>query len=296
MYGRISTLAFVGIEARPVEVEVRITGGRHVFSIVGLPDKAVAESRERVRNAMHATGLGFPFKRVTVNLAPASARKEGPALDLPIALALLQACGVLGEPKRLARTLCLGELTLDGKVRHVRGALAAAEAARRHKMEEALVPSRNGPEAAAVEGLRVYTVDTLDEAVAHLRGTQRLPRVEAPDWTPVPPSLAAADEVRGQAVAVRAAMLAAVGGHNLLLTGAPGAREDAARARARERAAAARGEEALERSRASTAPPASSRPPRAVGASCVRVPSALRTTRRASRGSSAVGPRCVQGR
>ena len=224
-FARSTGASLHGVEARIVDIQVSLPGFGEdgVFRIVGMGDGALREGRDRIRGAFLHAGYSWPEGMTTVNLAPASARKEGPALDLPIALALLQACGVLGEPKRLARTLCLGELTLDGKVRHVRGALAAAEAARRHKMEEALVPSRNGPEAAAVEGLRVYTVDTLDEAVAHLRGTQRLPRVEAPDWTPVPPSLAAADEVRGQAVAVRAAMLAAVGGHNLLLTGAPGA-------------------------------------------------------------------------
>ncbi len=224
-FARSTGASLHGVEARLVDIQVSLPGDGEagVFRIVGMGDGALREGRDRIRGAFRYGGYPWPKGTTTVNLAPASARKEGPALDLPIALALLQACGALGQPRRLSRTLCLGELTLDGRVRRVRGALAAAEAARRADLDEALVPTANGLEAAAVEGLRVFTVDSLDEAVGHLCGTLRLPPVEGAAWTPLGPSLAAAEEVRGQTIAVRAAMLAAVGGHNLLLTGAPGA-------------------------------------------------------------------------
>lgn len=125
MYGQIATVAFVGVEARPVEVQVRITPGAQAFAIVGLPDKAVAESRERVRNALHAVGLGLPFKHLTVNLAPADLPKEGSHFDLPIALALMSAMGAIA-PDAIAGFAAIGELALDGSIRDVPGALPAA--------------------------------------------------------------------------------------------------------------------------------------------------------------------------
>jgi len=224
-FARSTGATIHGVGARLVDIQVSLPGFGEdgVFRIVGMGDGALREGRDRIRGAFLHGGYPWPEGMTTVNLAPASARKEGPALDLPIALALLQACGALGRADRLANTLCLGELSLDGKVRSVRGVLAAAEAARRHDMVEALVPTRNGAEAAAVEGLRVHTVDTLEEAVAHLRGMYRLPTVKPPDWTPVQAGIEAVSEVRGQSIAVRAAELAAVGGHNMLLVGAPGA-------------------------------------------------------------------------
>jgi magnesium chelatase family protein len=125
MYGQISTVAFVGIEAKPVEVQVRISGGGHVFAVVGLPDKAVAESRERVRNALHAVGLGLPFKHITVNLAPADLPKEGSHFDLPIALAMMVAMGAI-SPDAIEGYAAIGELALDASIRAVPGALPAA--------------------------------------------------------------------------------------------------------------------------------------------------------------------------
>jgi len=125
MYGQISTIAFVGIEARPVEVQVRITPGQPAFAIVGLPDKAVAESRERVRSALHAVGLGLPYKHLTVNLAPADLPKEGSQFDLPIVLALMVALGAIA-PDAIAGYAAVGELALDGSLRAIPGALPAA--------------------------------------------------------------------------------------------------------------------------------------------------------------------------
>src|SRR3989442_10722103 len=121
MYGQIATVAFVGIEARPVEVQVRISSGQHVLAIVGLPDKAVAESRERVRNALHAVGLGLPFKHITVNLAPADLPKEGSHFDLPIALAMMVAMGAI-SPDAIEGYAAIGELALDASIRPAPGA------------------------------------------------------------------------------------------------------------------------------------------------------------------------------
>src|SRR5215470_8212761 len=118
MYGTIATVAFVGVEARPVEVQVRVTPGRQTFAIVGLPDKAVAESSERIRNALHAVGLGLPYKHITVNLAPADLPKEGSHFDLPIVLAMMSAMEAVA-PDAIANYAAIGELALDGSIRAV---------------------------------------------------------------------------------------------------------------------------------------------------------------------------------
>ncbi|HVG94522.1 MAG TPA: YifB family Mg chelatase-like AAA ATPase [Planctomycetota bacterium] len=224
-FARSVGAALFGVDARIVDIQVFLRGAGETGSlrIVGMGDGALKEGGERIRGAFLHAGYPWPQGAVTVNLAPASARKEGPGLDLPITLALLQACGSLGRADVLARTLVLGELTLDGRVRPVRGALAAAEAARKVGMKEALVPVRNTAEAAAVPGLVVRGVESLDDAVGHLAGVLRLPAVPPTPWTPARCDASAYREVRGQASAVRAALLAAAGAHNLMLTGAPGA-------------------------------------------------------------------------
>lgn len=220
MYGKVSTLAFVGIEARPVSVEVRITPGHGAFSVVGLPDKAVAESRERVRNALHAIGLGMPWKRVTVNLAPADLPKEGSHFDLPIALALLVAMEALSSDA-LEGYAAIGELALDGSIRSVPGALPAAIGA--NGMGKGLIcPEGCGQEAAwAGESIRIVAAGHMLSLINHFRGEQTLRRPE-PGLLQEQADQTDLRDVKGQESAKRALEIAAAGGHNLLMIGPPG--------------------------------------------------------------------------
>lgn len=224
-FARSTGAALYGVDARLVDIQVSLpgTGEQGTFRLVGMGDGALREGRDRIRGAIVQAGYPWPAGAVTVNLAPASARKEGAALDLPIALGILAAAGVLPGAGTLRQSLCVGELTLDGRVRPVRGVLAAVEAARRAGLVEALVPSRNAAEAASITGIAVRAVEHLEEALAHLAGRAVLDAVPPTAWCPAGSDAAGVVQVRGQATAVRAATIAAAGGHNLLLVGAPGA-------------------------------------------------------------------------
>jgi magnesium chelatase family protein len=221
MLCKLKAATLVGIEAIEVEVEVDVSGGLPGFHLVGLPMGAVREGGVRIRSALAASGFPVGAARVTVNLAPADVRKEGAAFDLPIAIGILGARGMA----RLDRgdLLLAGELSLDGRVKPVRGALSLAEAARRAGRGGIVLPRANAPEAALVGGLAVHGVESLAEAVAFLGGGELGPPPAAADPVEAPAPIADFAEVCGQAPARRAAEVAAAGGHNLMLFGPPGA-------------------------------------------------------------------------
>src|ERR1051325_3794831 len=234
MLFRTLSAAVYGINADLVDIEVDLTPMRGesdanpTVTIVGLPDAAVRESRERIRAAISNCGFFFPFQKITINLAPADVRKEGASFDLPIALGILGANGDLSEQNNLIHVLCVGELSLDGRVRPIKGALPIAILAREAQIKHLLLPDENAKEAAVVAGINVYPVADLRSAlelVAALRSTN----------PPAPLTIDANEilhqpahynvdfrEVRGQLSVKRALEIASAGSHNILLIGPPG--------------------------------------------------------------------------
>ncbi len=221
MLASIATFALEGVDSREVTVEVDVRPGLPVFTVVGLPDAAVREARERVRAAILNSGLEFPLQRLTANLAPAHVRKAGPSFDLAMAVALLAANRQL-PPERLESCAVCGELSLGGELRPVHGAVAVAVGARKAGYRRLIVPSENASEAALVEGIEVLGAPSLRRLVDLVTGSWTPPPA-TPESSPVPENRPDLSDVRGQVDARRALEIAAAGGHNLLMIGPPGA-------------------------------------------------------------------------
>ena len=225
MLSKIKSLGLIGVDGFDITIEVDLGNGLPKFDIVGLPDAALKESKERVHSAIRNSGLQFPMGHTTVNLAPADVKKEGPMYDLPIALALLTALGEI-KPEALEDTAVFGELSLDGSVRKVNGVLALLITARNLGYKRVILPKYNENEASFIDGIQMYGVESLKQVVEFLNNENTIQPIQCRNFEDLKNNIDTSDDfcyIRGQIAAKRAMEIAAAGGHNIILMGPPGA-------------------------------------------------------------------------